>query len=290
MIIISIKGRLGNQMFEYALYKCLQQQGKEVYVDLACNRQNDEQRGIFADIRYNLEIFQPNYKIADWKITQEWLRDRENRNLLRRWKYRVFPDTCKYYGEKKTGIFDYNVFKMDDVYLDGYWQSEKYFLDVKDEVQKLYQFPLIYSDYQKSILEKIYSKYAVSVHIRRGDYLQHPEIYGKTDLSYYQRAIQYIEERVEDVHFFVFTDDVVWAKQHFCESNITVVENETDLLVSNMDMALMAQCKDNIITNSSYSWWGAWLNSNHKKMVIAPRVWEVNNKMTDIWCDDWIKM
>lgn len=290
MIIISIQGRLGNQMFEYALYECLRYQGKEVYVDLACNRQHDEDKGIMTDVQYNLGIFQPQYEIADPRIVQEWLMDGVNRNFMKRWEYRFFINHCKYYQEKKPGCYDANVFRLEQVYLCGYWQSEKYFCNIAPQIRKIYQFPNSFSKYQKELLDKIKKTNSVSLHIRRGDYLQHPEIYGNTNLNYYAEAMQYLERRKENLHFFLFTDDILWAKKHFQSRNITIVERTENLIESNLDMALMSQCNYNIIANSSYSWWGAWLNQNPNKIVIAPKIWAKNSKMTDIWCDGWIKI
>lgn len=290
MIIVNIHGRLGNQMFEYALYRCLERQGKDVYVDLSCNRQHDEMQGIVADIKYNLDIFNPVYKVADSKIVREWTEEGKRRNFFKRWKYRLFPGMCKCYEEKKTGIFDNNVFKIDDVYLSGYWQSEKYFSEIKDEVITMYKFPDNFSDYQKGILERIQKKYSVSVHVRRGDYLKHPEIYGNTDLDYYRKAMRYIEERKENIQFFMFTDDIAWVSNNFKVSNMIVVNKNYNLIQDNLDMALMTKCNANIVTNSSYSWWGAWLNLDNDKIVIAPKIWEKNSKTTDIWCRDWIKI
>lgn len=290
MIIVSLQGRLGNQMFGYALYRCLQKRGRDVYLDLACNRQHDEQKGIVAQIQYNLDLFHPEYRIADEKIVEEWLQDGRDRNLWKRWEYRIFPGRCSYYQEKKTGTLDKRVFLLDDVYLAGYWQSEKYFDRVKDEIREIYQFPDLFTRYQRSILNQIKNTNAVSLHIRRGDYLQSPEIYGTIDRRYYERAMHYLEERMEGIHYFLFTDDIDWAGQNYARKNITIIEDNDDLLANNLDMALMSACRHNIIANSSFSWWGAWLNRNPEKIVIAPKRWEVNAKMPDVWGEGWVKL
>lgn len=277
-------------MFEYALYKCLQKKGREVYLDLACNRQHDEQKGIVSDIQYNLELFHPDYRVADEEIVRMWQQDGRNRNLWKRWEYRLFPGRCSYYQEKKTGTLDRRVFRLDDVYLAGYWQSEKYFDEVKAEIREIYQFSDLFTEYQRSMLDKIRNTNAVSLHIRRGDYLQSPEIYGTIDRKYYWDAMHYLEERIEKIQFFLFTDDIDWAKQNYKGKNITVIEDSGKLVTNNLDMALMSACKHNIIANSSFSWWGAWLNRNPDKIVIAPKRWEVNAKMPDVWCEGWVKL
>ena len=139
-------------------------------------------------------------------------------------------------------------------------------------------------------MEQIDKQNAVSVHIRRGDYLQHTDIYGCTDLNYYEKAMNYIRERVENSHFYIFTNDIPWVEKHFRGADITILKESQDLKTGNMDMSLMSKCRHNIIANSSFSWWGAWLNLNPNKIVIAPQVWEVGKKTPDVWCSNWIKM
>lgn len=290
MVILSINGRLGNQMFGFALYQYLKDLGKDVFVDLVCNRSNGEQ-GLWSDVKYNTALFNLNYRIADEDLVKDMLADGCDRNIWRRWQYRIIPSRCKYYAEKKQGTFDKKIYKLEDVYLHGYWQTEKYFVEAADEVRRMYRFPDLYTDYQKRILDEISMKYAVSVHIRRGDYLVHPDIYGTINLEYYKKAMEYVRQRRENVHFYVFTDDIPWTKENFMGNDITVIENiGGDLLTNNLDMALMAECKDNIIANSSFSWWAAWLNNNQNKIVIAPRIWEANKATKDIWGKDWIRM
>lgn len=292
MIIVNIQGRFGNQMFGFALYRQLVKMGKEVYVDLSHNRLDEQmkkERAVFA-IEPNIDLFGFEYPVIDDETAVEYLKNRENRNLLKRWEYRIFPQKCKCYEEKATAVFDKNVLKLDDVYLNGYWQSEKYFADACKEVRQMYRFPDLFTDYQKRMMEEMAGRQSVSVHIRRGDYLNHPEIYGTTTLDYYRSAMAYMQERRENIHFYIFTNDIPWAEQNFEGDNITIVEDSGDLMIGNLDMALMAECKDNIIANSSFSWWGAWLNRNTEKIVIAPKVWEMNQSTKDIWCEDWIKM
>ncbi len=290
MVIISINGRLGNQMFCFALYQCMLKMGKDVFVDLACDRENGEQ-DICSDLKYNAGIFNLDYRIADKDVAIEMIKDGCERNIWKRWKYRLMPSRCKFYGEKKQGTFDKRVFELDDVYLHGYWQTEKYFAAIADEIRRIYRFPDLYSDDQRKMLDKITAKHSVSVHIRRGDYLKRPDIYGTVSLEYYKNAMEYIQKRKENVHFYMFTDDIPWVEQNFKGKNITIVKNESnDLLTRNLDMALMAECEDNIIANSSFSWWAAWLNHNQDRTIIAPKEWEVNKLTKDIWCNNWIKM
>ncbi len=276
MVVVNIQGQLGNQMFGFALYRQLIKMGKEVYVDFSHEPL--------------IDFFGFQYDVIDKEIALEYLRDRENRNIIKRWEYRIFPKRCRCYEEKATGVFDKKVLRLDDVYLNGYWQSEKYFADVKEEVRQMYRFPKQFTVYQKKILEEIKSKQSVSMHIRRGDYLEHQELYGTITMEYYMRAMKYIQERKENVCFYIFTNDIPWAMKNFQGENIFIIEDSGVPATDNLDMALMAACKDNIVANSSFSWWGAWLNLNPEKIVIAPKQWEVNHSTKDIWCKGWLRM
>lgn len=276
MVVVSIKGRLGNQMFGFALYRQLLKMGKEVYVDF-----------LHEPL---IDFFGFQYNVIDKETALEYLKDRDNRNIIKRWEYRIFPQRCLCYEEKATGVFDKNVLRLDEVYLNGYWQSERYFADVTEEIRQMYRFPDLLTDYQKKMLDEIQSKQSVSMHIRRGDYLEHPELYGTITMEYYERAMRYIQERKENVYFYIFTNDIPWAMQNFKRDNIFIIEDCGHADTGNLDMALMAACKDNIIANSSFSWWGAWLNRNQEKIVIAPKEWEVNRSTRDIWCKGWLKM
>lgn len=290
MVVVSFKGRMGNQMFCMALYRKLVNIGRDVYVDLACDRDSGKQKDIISEAKYNIDLFSCDYKVADPKIVSEMIQDGRNRNIWRRWEYRLFPSRCLYYEEQVQGTYNPLIFQLDNVYLTGYWQTEKYFASIADDIRRMYRFPDLYSDYQKKMLERIGNTNSVSVHVRRGDYLLHPEIYGTVLPEYYKKAMQYIQERRENVFFYLFTDDKAWARENFNGDNITIIEGNKDLLTSNLDMSLMAHCKDNIIANSSFSWWGAWLNENSDKIVIAPEKWEKNKDMRDIWCDGWIRI
>lgn len=276
MVVVSIKGRLGNQMFGFALYRQLLKMGKEVYVDF-----------LHEPL---IDFFAFQYNVIDKETALEYLKDRDNRNIIKRWEYRIFPQRCLCYEEKATGVFDKNVLRLDEVYLNGYWQSERYFSDVTEEIRRMYRFPDLLTDYQQKMLDEIQSKQSVSMHIRRGDYLEHPELYGTITMEYYDRAMRYIQERKENVYFYIFTNDIPWAMQNFKRDNTFIIEDSGHADTGNLDMALMAACKDNIIANSSFSWWGAWLNRNQEKIVIAPKEWEVNRSTRDIWCKGWLKM
>ncbi len=178
-------------------------------------------------------------------------------------------------------------------YLFGYWQSEKYFKDIREELLKSIRFPEFSEEnniqYRDMILN---AECPVSVHIRRGDYLV-PKYYrqygGVCTETYYQEAKKYFESRYDNVQFFVFTNDLEWVSQNFTGANVTLVCGNSGEK-SFRDMQLMSLCRHNIIANSSFSWWAAWLNQNPDKIVITPPAWNRAKPTPDIWVPEWIKL
>ena len=138
--------------------------------------------------------------------------------------------------------------------------------------------------------EAMESSNSVSVHIRRGDYLQVDEVYGgiRTE-EYYKKAMQKMKEEVPDCHFFIFTNDIPWVKEHMQGENITVVEgNDED--TGYIDMYLMTRCKHYILANSSFSWWGCYLSISENKKVIAPKTWANGRDCRDVYTDEMEKL
>jgi hypothetical protein len=281
MIIVRLQGRLGNQMFQYALAKSLQVSGKTVTIDSSVLKYdgNHNELGLFENVK-------SEYVEADGNLVSK-LGD-----CNKSFPYKV---KRKVIGYKKTHILEkdyaYNdeIFNMDNVYLEGYWQTEKYFKNIEDQIRKLYVFPKITDKSNLDMADIIKPCNSVSLHIRRGDYLSGKNAHMHGNIctgTYYDNAIKYIKERVDKPIFFVFTDDTEWARQQYKGEEYTIVDqNRTDN--SFRDMQLMSLCKHNIIANSSFSWWGAWLNSNQDKIVIAPPKWFNLADTPNIWCDGW---
>lgn len=167
----------------------------------------------------------------------------------------------------------------------GYFQSEKYFDNCKDLIRHHFEFQdsLLFGNQIENISN------SCSIHIRRGDYLNLQEYHPFPGLEYYRKSISYMKSRGVE-RFFMFSDDIPWCKEQFSEENeITYIENNIDI----KDLALMSVCKHNIIANSSFSWWGAWLNKNPEKIVIAPSIWFGPAKRgvitADLYCNGWLK-
>lgn len=172
-----------------------------------------------------------------------------------------------------------------NIILHGYFQSEKYFQDHSDEIRDLFMSYKI--DIGLELQEILKNENTCSIHVRRGDYLNSPNHHPTQNMNYYMRAIK---EMPKDSVFLIFSDDIKWCKENFpsLPEKFIFVEGNKDY----EDLYLMTHCKNNIIANSTFSWWGAWLNSNSDKIVVAPKKWFgpalKNNDTKDLYCEDWI--
>ena len=213
-----------------------------------------------------------------------------NKSIIAKVKRKIFGDFCTHVSENN---FSYLNFKENsDLYLDGYWQSEAYFGD-NSLLRSTFVFNELLNSENLKLVKRINCCNSVSLHVRRGDY-QGNSIYSLCDESYYINAIKILESRQLDIVLFIFSDDMLWVKNKLLsrvpeKMEINLIENNND--DSSIDMRLMSLCRNNIIANSSFSWWGAWLNQNEDKTVIAPKKWYTNkvvnaeqmNKLPKSW-------
>ena len=242
--------------------------------------------------KYSLHHFNISAKIA----TQDQLKIFYGRNespFFDRVKYKLFKKGKPIYKEKKR-IFDPNFNSLQlPIYLDGYWQSEKYFNNCEKEIRKEFTIKSSLSEETKKLINLIKKCNSVSLHIRRGDYVTNKKTYkvhGVIDLNYYKKSISYLNSLQSDLKFFIFSDDVEWVRNNFSWlKNCTYVgHNNADN--NYQDLNLMSYCKHHIIANSTFSWWGAWLSNNKNKIVITPKNWFNNLKSTetDLIPKDWV--
>lgn len=179
-----------------------------------------------------------------------------------------------------------------DCYLSGYWQSEKYFADWAAQIRADFTFQQPLESKNAELAKQISQLNAVSLHVRRGDYainLKTNATHGLCSLDYYQESIRYIADRVGQPHFFIFSDDITWVNSNLKMDFPHVYVQHNHGADSYNDMRLMSLCRHHIIANSSFSWWGAWLNSNMDKIVIAPQKWFAKQTdVQDLFPDGWV--
>lgn len=282
MLIVRIQGGLGNQMFQYAIYRTLMENGKDVKMDITGFLNYGLHNGYELPNLFSIKEVIANQK--EIELLSDFKRDIlhiARRKLLGRKKKHYVQNDFKFINE---------VFGLDNVYLDGYWQSEKYFIDIQHIIRQEFMFKNMLDITNQEIVERINNTNSVSIHIRRGDYVSNPDAFkvhgGITTLDYYMRAINIIKENIDNPVFFVFSDDMEWAKANLSLDNSYFIDWNTGVN-SYKDMQLMSYCKHNIIANSSFSWWGAWLNRNKSKLVVAPNRWFNTIIAEDIIVDNW---
>ena len=293
MIVIRLTGGLGNQMFQYAFGRATANRlGVEMRLDLSDSTLSIHQG-------YELKrVFGIEAKIAtesDMANVLGWQRPEIIRKALK--KLRLTALFAKGLVEEPHFHFSAKMLQVpDNSYLSGYWQSEKYFEDAIECIRNDFKFSKPPSALNKVLLQEIADSNttAISLHVRRGDYVHNQavsQVHGNCSLEYYHAAIQYVLQRVQSPLFYVFSDDMDWVRNHlempFPHKLITHNRGES----SYEDMRLMSLCQHHIIANSSFSWWGAWLNANPKKLVIAPKNWFADeSRPHDLFPDGWVAL
>lgn len=273
-----MSGGLGNQMFVYALYKALQSAGKDVCIeDFTHYREIDRHDN-------NLEaVFPVAYKKGT-KADYDRLTDSSLLpwNRIRR---KLFGRKEKLFTERDAITFEKEVFDCEDCYCVGYWQSGRYFANVQEELRRDFTFDWVH--FPKEALQykkQMESTNSVSLHVRRGDYQSEkfaPIYGGICTEAYYKGAMEFFRKRFGACTFYLFTNDAEWGRS-LAGGEIVYVDC-ADAGSAYIDMALMGSCRHNIIANSSFSWWGAWLNQNPEKIVAAPSKWLNTSDGQDIF-------
>ena len=284
VIIIEVAGGLGNQMFQYALYTKFLSMGKEAKLDIFSYRNKDS-------MPFELDIFHLKYE-TDTEFARSLYVNERMRKITNKWRNLSGKEGRTVYNEKLDVGYQPEILNMDEVYLSGYWQCEKYFLDMKEEIRKQFCFP---KPQKKECLEmerRILETPSTAIHIRRGDYLlpENDAKYGGIcTINYYRKAMAYIRSLNPKTEFYIFTNDYEWTRENICEENATIVTCNTGK-DSFYDMYLMSLCQNNIIANSSFSWWAAWLNRHENKKVVSPHRWFKHLDVSDAICEDWIRI
>jgi hypothetical protein len=290
MIVTRICGGLGNQMFQYAAGRRLALlRGTGLLLDLSSL---DDPR-VPTPRRYELGAYPIRATIASAAELEAVAARRDSLAA------RIARRAC---GSRRGAAterhfhFDPEVLELPDgSCLEGYWQSERYFADVADDVRRELTLERPAAGRNALLLERIDACNAVSVHVRRGDYVTVPQtnaIHGVCPLDYYREAARYVAERVADPVFFVFSDDPHWVRDHLRLDGETVLADHNRPDAAPEDMRLMSRCAHHVIANSTFSWWGAWLDPRPDKIVVAPRRWFQEGKLdtSDLVPASWIRL
>lgn len=292
MVIVRLLGGLGNQMFQYATGRAVANRlGAELLLDVSAFEHYDLRRfelGSFA-IEGRVATSNDLVRAGVSTVRPSW--------LSRLGRIVGFTRPAASYKEAAF-TFDENILRVSaPVHLDGYWQSERYFLDVASKLRKEFTLTQPLDEANRRMLNQIRDplSQAVSLHIRRGDYVSNAhtaQFHGVCPLDYYRSAVDHISGRLSKPHFFVFSDDPDWVRSNLSLDHpmIVVEVNSADRGV--FDMMLMMSCSHHVIANSSFSWWGAWLNPHEDKIVVAPKRWFSGGSLDtrDLIPSSWIRL
>lgn len=275
MVVVTLMGGMGNQMFQYALGKSLSlKYNKPLKIDLSFLKRRDMGPNfVYRD--YDLDLFNV---YEDFEIGQI------NFTRLNEPSFQYSPNISDMIGKSTDTNF----------LLNGYWQSPKYFEEFEEQIRKDFTFrdKVEYADYHiKDMLSQIKSSNSVLLNIRRTDYLN-TNYHGVMGKEYLDKGIEIIESKVENPHYFLFSDDIEWCKENIKYDNMTIVDHSYKGDRFGYYLQLMKNCKHFVIPNSTFAWWAAWLSENPDKTVISPKQWftDSNINTNDLIPDSWIRI
>lgn len=285
MLIIRVWEGLGNQMFQYAYARAMKERGEHVRLDMgryyddmfsktqgSCSRENGIHNFNIRISSIDVEQY-GKYKYLRKKTLLDNVIFFLSKHSL--WRYNFYETASAGYYEKAVCLHG-------NYYIKGYFQNERYFADIRDILLREFtpKRKIVISSRLRSVLS---GSETVSVHIRRGDYVR---LRNNLNLAYYEKALEQIRKFYQNPVFLIFSDDLVWVKENMQlpEENVFYV-NEDGNYADYEELLIMSRCKSNIIANSTFSWWAAWLNQNDEKHVIAPKKWF--RSQTGIVPDEW---
>lgn len=292
MIYLDLKGRLGNQLFEYAFVRMIQEQTKQKI--LISTYGIEEDNCDTYPISEELSNFKLNDNIEFYSKKVPWYMN--EKNLISKMLRKI--DDKKYYNFFKrrnvlvwyrASYIETNIENKDcDIFVSGYWQSSKYFDSIRnillEELQPRY--PLI--EKNKMLYNKIKTTESVCITIRRGDYVTNPKfklVHYVCDERYFTKAINKIKKIIPGCTFFIFSDDIEWCKNNLSFDNECYYESGDDPVWEKL--RLMSACKHFILSNSSFSWWAQYLCKNDNKVIVAPSKWYNDSTRADIYEKSW---
>jgi len=277
MIVSKLSDGLGNQLFQYAIARAMSLKRKtSCWLDVS-NFKNGTLR------QYSLGFFNLHCKVVDEFKIPSFNRFVGHKIGISSFKFHYYVD--------KIWEFDYQLQKdaAGCIHLSGYWAWPDYFKDIHTVLKDDLRLKTPLEANCKNWVELARQKNTVSLHIRRSDYVldKHAsEFFGSLGIEYYQKAVRYITLAITDPYFLLFSDDLKWVKEKFIPLsgilNYSIVEDDC-LTHPAQELTLMSNCKHNIIANSTFSWWGAWLNQNENSIIIQPAVWYADNSAQKLY-------
>lgn len=287
MILCRLSGGLGNQLFQYAASRHLADVHQtELVLDTYWYEHMpklDTPR-TFELARYPVRARKVTKSEALWCLLHGGRVTRRLGFLPRRWSH---------FSEKGLG-FDAHFLRLpDNTYVDGYWQSFRYFESAAESLRSELWPSAPLGDKDQVVAQTVRESQSISIHVRRGDYVSSTAAaqHGVCGLDYYRNAVQYMQNRDPAARFFVFSDDPMWTKKNLILPADTYFVDHNDSSRAFQDLRLMSMCKHHITANSSFSWWGAWLSSAANKLVVSPKQWFADGRDTSSLSPaDWVRL
>jgi len=293
MIIAELVGGLANQMVIYAAAKALSEH-LQVELKIDITKLNKDKKRDYALNHLNIETKIASQKEIDWICQKSnfWLVNKIKKKIRKKCNGNAFG----IYVEPAIS-FDPNFFSLNDnTYIRGNFINANYFSSIEKVLRHEFQINSPLSNKTKELIESISSSNSVSIHIRRGDYANEKktnEIHGLIPIDYYKTSIDLISNRIKSPNFYIFSDDITWVKENLQTTQEIHFIEHTNGETAYEDLYMMSQCKHNIIANSGFSYWGAWLNTNEEKLIISPKQWCADNKLNDrfkLIPKEWLKI
>ncbi len=295
MIISKIYGGLGNQLFQYAFGRYLSiKNNTELKLDTTA-LEDKSIKGEFTIRTFQLDLFSIHATIASVSDVEKFKKSKIQKIKDLALLYLPIRFNNLYIKEPFFHFFNKALKTPENAYIDGYWQSEKYFSSIRELLLKELKPKNKLHEKTSELEVEIKTTQSVSIHIRRGDYISiksNNDYYETCTPEYYTSAISYICDKLEEPVLYVFSDEPTWFEKNVKTNYKTIYIMHNTGNHSYEDMYLMSLCKHNIIANSSFSWWGAWLNANAHKIVVAPKKWfKIKSKNSkDLLPKEWIQL
>jgi hypothetical protein len=295
MIVVKLIGGLGNQMFQYAFAKNLAlKHAVDLKLDVSGFSKHFNTAN-YTNRNFELDVFNINCPVASETEIASFQKSKFLKAIDYVSLWLPIKSSFFYLREPQFYYFRKATFAPKNTYIDGYWHSEKYFSSIRSVLLNDFVLSQELSADAQLVADEIKNKNAVAIHVRKGDYISSAtnlSIYKTITADYYKDAMKRIADKFQDVVFYVFSDEPEWFRNNVKTDFATVYVDEKMKHKSYEDLYLMSLCKHNIIANSSFSWWGAWLNQHPDKMVVAPKIWYNDSKKNtkDLIPSNWIQL
>ena len=291
MVVVNLKGGLGNQMFQYAFGLYLASlNNTSLSLDLTFLLDRTPRQN-FVFRNFDLDIFENKYEILDSEKVKVFM---NNGGRIKR----LLKKETTILNERIFSFDSSNILKTKNIYIDGYWQSEKYFKPIESLLRKKFTFKHKLTEKEQHLASEINLTNSICINFRRGDFVElkgSSETHGVTSMEYYENALAKMQKKVSDLKVFVFSDDIEWCKENISwEVPLFFVDHTYKGEKFSSYLHLMTLCKHFIIPNSTFGWWAAWLSNYENKIVIAPKKWfedkTLQSQANDIYPEKWIKI